>query len=132
MNELLTVRQVAEYAGITPQADRNRLPKDLKSYVTTVGKQTMLKKSVLEKYEPKNVGNEIANVGNPTQESIIATIEVLKEQLAVKDRQIADLNERLKAEQTLSQGNQLLLAQKEQQQLEPPQKKSLFKKLFNK
>ena len=132
MSELLTVRQVAEYAGITPQAVRNRLPKDLKSYVTTVGKQTMLKKSVLEKYEPKAVDNNLANVANPTQESIVATIEVLKEQLAVKDRQIADLNERLKAEQTLSQGNQLLLAQKEQQQLEPPQKKSFFQKLFHK
>lgn len=116
--DLLTVKEFAEASGVTQQAVYQRLNKSLQSFVVEIEGKKYLKREALsniqEKAEPKPVEQGIEqdsinveqglNKADGLIETLQKTVELLSEQLEVKDQQIHELNKRL--EQALNNTSQ--------------------------
>ncbi len=114
-NELLTVQQFADAAGVSKQAVYKALNNKLMPYVQLVdGKKMLLHKALKEVYGVEvnqPVNPSLTNQDNSIIELLRETIAALREEIAMlrgqldaKDRQIANLEERLKgSEQSLHQ-----------------------------
>lgn len=121
--ELLTIKEFAEVAGVSSQAVYQRLTKTLQPYVVEVNGKKHLKREALElfdgaeqKAENKVVEQDSINIDKELIKTLQATITILQGQLETKDKQIAELNERLKDALELNKG-QVLLSVAERQQL---------------
>lgn len=122
-NELLTIKQFAEAAGVSSQAVYQRLTKSLQPYVVELNGKKHLKREALalfdgaeEKAENKAVEQDSINLDKELIKTLQATISILQGQLETKDEQIAELNARLKDALELNKG-QVLLSVAERQQL---------------
>lgn len=104
--ELLTVKEYSEIAGVTQQAVYKRLNKGLAKYVVEIEGQKFIKAEAVAKFntkaEPKPKAPEQPQVEQPQPsdvskllDTLNQTIELLQGQLAIKDSQIKDLNDRL-------------------------------------
>lgn len=110
--ELFTVKEYSEAAGVTQQAVYKRLNKGLSKFVVEVDGQKFIKREALEELEAKRQEQESQD--NQTSrhetdfslmvETLSKTIDLLQNQLAVKDDQIRELNARL--EQALNNTSQ--------------------------
>lgn len=121
--ELLTIKEFAEAARVSSQAVYQRLTKTLQPYVVEVNGKKHLKREALElfdgaeqKAENKAVEQDSINIDKELIQTLQATITILQGQLETKDKQIAELNERLKDALELNKG-QVLLSVAERQQL---------------
>ena len=127
--ELLTVKEFAEAAGVTQQAVYQRLNKSLTSFVVEINGKKYLKKEALANFyrgEPKpnsrpleqdfnNVEQGFNKVEQGLIETLQTTIEVLQGQLETKDKQIHELNLRLEQALTLTSQSHFIAAQTQQQ-----------------
>lgn len=146
---LKTAREVAEELGISRQAVYSKLTVKFKDKFTTT--KTINNRDTLVinaegieelKKGMDRVDNQADSKGNSKDDSQIdsrliellsSNIEALQEQLAVKDGQIFELNQRLKEAQELNKSNQVLLyKQKEQPELLEEKKQGFLSRLFNK
>lgn len=121
--ELLTIKEFAEAAGVSSQAVYQRLTKSLQPYVVELNRKKHLKREALslfesteQKAENKAVEQESTNIDKELIKTLQATITILQGQLETKDKQIAELNDRLKDALELNKG-QVLLSVAERQQL---------------
>ena len=90
--QYLTVTQFAKQAGVTPQYVYKQLNSGkLKPYAETINNKKMIRADALDLYrKPKKNEN--------TEQQLIA---ILREQLVAKDKQIQELQDIVRAEQTL-------------------------------
>ena len=129
-DQYLTVQEFAQRAGVTVQAVYQRLEKDLKSYLKAEKGRKYIHSDALQymkhssdikadssqiKEDSRNIQEDSSQIkGNSsdikadssTQESGIdlqSVIDTLREQLAVKDKQISDLAAALQTAQTMNE-----------------------------
>ncbi len=113
-DDLLTIAEFAEMAGVSKQSVYKRLNNQLKEYCQLVSTKKMLKHQALkdiygiEVEKTVNLFNQGINPDSDIIEFLKSQMKALEEQLCVKDQQIAESNERVKeltaalrAEQTL-------------------------------
>lgn len=92
---LLTIKEVAQRAGVSTQAIYQRLDKDLKPYLQVVENRKYLAPEVLELFnkkpsqEPCKEGCQV--VDKDLQSDLQSVIDALREQLSQKDKQIETL-----------------------------------------
>lgn len=139
-----TVREVAEELNISRQAVYNKLTVNFKTNFTTTQKINNKDTLVINKAGVHKLKQDIVNldsqVDNPINNIVDnqlinlmnRNIEVLQNQLQIKDQQIIELNERLKEAQELNKNNQVLLHRQQDQpkMIEKKEKKFSFKDLF--
>ena len=108
MAKVLSVREFAERAGVSRQAIHKQLTTKLSNYVHLVDGKTRIDIRALSLYNvSENVNlvdekdNQKSNQINKEFTALLDVIEVLKEQLKVKDKQIEELSERLADSQRL-------------------------------
>ncbi len=150
--DYLTVKEVAEMLGVSVQAVYNRLEKDFKPYLKEFKGRKCLDIKVLEVIEKPNHSSEIENNFKPIlnllesqNEQNKQQIAILQNELAIKNKQIEDLNLRLaEAHRMTEQAHYLQGAEKiekladssssepTQEQEPPKQSKSFLSKLFRK
>ena len=135
---MYTIQEVAEILNITPQAVYKKINNQLNNELATHLKQVergnktvkavtsegleIIRKS-LEQPVDNQLNNEFNNQFKDSskgkEDNLIQlleeTIQTLKKQLDVKDKQIQDLNERLKEQQELNRNNQVLLHREQEQ-----------------
>lgn len=148
--ELLTVKEYAEAAGVTQQAVYKRLNKGLAKFVVEVEGQKYIKAEALSELEPKadrqpETGKQAQTESDVSKlvDTLTRTIEILQEQLSIKDSQIKDLNDRLEQALNNTAQSHYIAAQAQVQALEsgeateeteattaPEVKKGFFKRLF--
>lgn len=144
-NNLLTVKEFAEKAGVSTQAIYQRLDKDLQGYCKMIGKRKMIDIAGLELFQKQeSLQEENKDLDKDLIKALQATLQTLTAQLEVKDKQIAALNERLaEAHATISQSH-YIAAQAQQQitagqetaveaetaQAAPEKKKGFLSRLF--
>lgn len=116
-----TVKQVAEELGISRQAVYSKLTVEFKENFTSIknvnGRETLVINSEgieILKREIVKYGNQLdgkidSELDNQLITLLQKNIEILQEQLKIKDTQIMELNERLKEAQELNKNNQVLL-----------------------
>lgn len=96
-NELLTVQQFADAAGVSKQAVYKALNNKLMPYVQLVDGKKMLKNQALSEV----YGVKVDQLDNPklnnSSQPIDAIIAMLQKELDAKNKQIADQAEQLKA-----------------------------------
>lgn len=98
--QYLTITEAAGQAGITPQAVYKRLKTNLQPFTKELNGKKMLHIDALKILKPTETTNTVEDAVQPGSmveliESLKRTVEILTSQLAVKDRQINDLNDRL-------------------------------------
>lgn len=89
MGELLTIKEFAERAGVSTQAIYQRTAKDLKPFVQLAQGKKRLDSEALKLFsasESKQV--DCKENTNLQSDILIKTLEVLREQLAEKDKQL--------------------------------------------
>lgn len=140
-----TVREVAEELNISRQAVYNKLTVDFKTNFTTTQKINNKDTLVINKNGVHKLKEDIVNldsqvnsrldnqIDNRLMDLMNKNIEVLQEQLQIKDQQIIELNERLKEAQELNKNNQILLHRQQEQpkMIEEEKKRFSFKDLFS-
>ena len=93
--ELLTIKEVAQRAGVSTQAIYQRLDKDLKPYLQVVDNKKCLKIEVLELFSKSPLQEpckeDYQALDKDLQSDFQAVIETLREQLSQKDKQIETL-----------------------------------------
>ena len=94
-NDLLTIKEFAKNAGVSRQSIYNRLTKDLQPYLQIIDNKKYLNKRALDLFTVKSVNQFTVNIDN-------SILQVLQEQLSIKDKQIETLN------QTIEQLNKRL------------------------
>lgn len=95
----LSIAEFARAAGVSPQSIYPKLDKDLKEYCQLIDGRKSLHRDALKLYEIKPLDNDLT-----------AVVRVLERQLEVKDNQIKELQEIIKASQQIEhEKNQLLL-----------------------
>ena len=121
LSEYLTIKEVAERVGKTPQAiykALNQVDNQLNNFLKIVESKKYLHISILKEFEQesfKPVEQPVQQpVDNQLNESLIKTIDLLSKQLDQKDKQISDINERLKEAQELNKNQQILLLQEQE------------------
>lgn len=137
--EYLTIAEFAERAKISRQAVYSRLNKGLKDFVKIESGKKFVSIKALSLYSDNEVEQEIKQDFQENQstlnnlestkiiETLNKTIELLQEQLKIKDEQITELHNLLDQQQKLSaQTNNLMRLGEEKEQ-----KKSGFLKLFS-
>lgn len=98
-DDFLSIAEFARAAGVSPQAIYPKLDKDLKEYCQLIDGRKSLHRDALKLYEIKPLDNELT-----------ALVRALERQLEVKDNQIKELQEIIKASQQIEhEKNQLLL-----------------------
>lgn len=151
-DKLLTIKEFAEAAGISKQAVYKQLDNKLTTFVVIVDNKKMLKQKALKevydievstKSKPveQQVNNQVENIFNQNQQ----LIDMLREELAEKNKQITELNARLEeAQRLINQQQQLQLAnlkmlegvtgqpepEKQERPEQKPEKKSWLQRLF--
>lgn len=133
MSDYLSIKEFATRAGVSSQAVYQRLSKDLQSYCKEIDGKKMLDIKALDLFTNKEVDNEKnKQIDNELIKTLQDTLKVLSAQLETKDRQIAELNERLQEANELNKNNQILIGrQQEQKQIEAepePVKKKFFER----
>lgn len=140
--EYLTVKEFADAAGISVQAVYQRLNKDLSPFLNHFkGKKTISSRG-LELFSSRE---NFKAVEQDFKANFKDTLNSLKSQLEVKDKQIDTLNEQLSYALKLNENQQILLKNEQektlllQHQIEETEvkineekNKSLFKRIFNK
>lgn len=140
-----TVREVADELNISRQAVYSRLTVNFKANFTTLKKINNKDTLVINKDGVHKLKEDIVNLDsrvdcqldNPVDNQLMdlmnKNIEVLQEQLQIKDQQIIELNERLKEAQELNKNNQVLLHRQQDQpkMIEEEKKKFSLKDLFS-
>lgn len=135
---MYTIQEVAEILNITPQAVYKKINNQLKNELATHLKQVergnktvkavtsegleiireSLEQPVKQPFN-KPFNNQFKDSSKGKEDNLIQlleeTIQTLKKQLDVKDKQIQDLNERLKEQQELNRNNQVLLHREQEQ-----------------
>jgi len=110
MKEYISIKDFALKVGVSPQALYQRLDKDLKPFLKVVESKKTLNIKALELFTLKEVEQVVDKaVDKDLLKTLQATLKVLEGQLEAKDKQIADLNDRLKEAQELNRNNQILL-----------------------
>jgi len=110
MSEYISVKEFATRVGVSPQAVYQRIDKDLKPFLKLIESKKMLNIKGIELFELKSVEQAIEqDFNNNLLKSLQDILATLSAQLDAKDKQIADLNERLKEAQELNRNNQILL-----------------------
>ena len=130
MSDFLTVREVADAAGVSVQAIYSRLDKDLKPFVNLVDGKKRLDKTVLRLFEKReneskvvNNNQELINLLKQQNEVLQRELEAKTEQLQAKDRQIDALTAALQASQALQAGALRQLPEPEvQEPMQPPRR----------
>lgn len=127
--DLLTVKQFAEAAGVTQQAVYQRLNKSLTSFVVEVNGQKYLKREALANFErPEQKPNsrpleqdfnKVEQGFNKVEQGLIDTLQqtitVLQAQLETKDKQISELNARLDQALQITSQSHFIAAQAQAQ-----------------
>jgi hypothetical protein len=137
MNDFLTIKQAADKMGVTPQYVYKELNNKFKPYLLIVKGKKCLNKSILEEYA-KEVEQPLSNNSTTIeqQETLLntlqTTIDMLTNQLTIKDNQIENLNKLFDQQQQL----QLIYAPKKLKKLDKPieqqEKKGMFQRIFKK
>lgn len=107
----LTVNEVAEKAGITTQAVYKRLQTSWQDLSKVANGRKLVNSIVLQEFEPIQVDNQNNNEPTEKNETMNEILKTLRHQLEVKDKQINELNDRLKEANELNKHNQMLLMQ---------------------
>lgn len=148
-NEYLTVTAFAKAVGTSNQAIYQQLNKRLKPYYKVIDSKKMVNIKAIEDIYQKSVDTTNQQVFQEEKQELINElkehIKDLQEQLAVaradkevKDKQIADLNERLAEANALNQNNQILIGRQQEPTALPEQtettstKQGFWSKLFGK
>lgn len=118
-----TIKQLADEFGVSKEAIRKKIDDEFKAayitkidgtyYISEAGCDILREKTAQK--EPPTVGDNLATTWQQPYNALLETLQheremfkherkILEEQLAVKDRQIEDLNARLAAEQALHAG----------------------------
>ena len=139
--EYLTIKDFAERAGVSQQAIYKQVERKLNNYVKMVENQKMIDIRALQEV----YGVEVEQPIQPNFDSILSQnqqmIDMLKEQLEAKDKQIESLQKLLDQEQHLNAMNHekiLLLESKleEPNEVDPKesdeQQKGFWAKIFKK
>lgn len=123
-NELLSIQEFAEAAGVSKQAIYKRLNNQLKPFIQLVdGKKMLSNKALTEVYGVKveqKFNHALNNPSQPNQplDAVISMLqrelEAKNAQLEAKDRQIEELQAALKREQDLHTNAQRLHDQAQQ------------------
>lgn len=115
--DLLTIKEFAEAAGVSSQAVYQRLGKSLQPYVVELNGKKHLKMEALalfdgaeQKAEQRQVEQDSINVEQELFKALQDTIVMLQEQLRAKDQQIAELNERLRDAMEISKAQIVVTA----------------------
>ena len=97
--EYLTIKELADLAGVSTQSVYKLLKSKLADYETTVNGKRMIRSAALKevygKVDPEETTKDTQDV--TTEKQLIA---ILQEQLKAKDQQIAQLQDIVKAEQS--------------------------------
>ena len=102
--ELLTVKEVADFAGVSVQSIYTRLEKDFKPYLKIENGKKRLDSKVLELFQRPNTKEDFKYFLNLLEKQN----ETLNKELEIKNSQIEELNQRLKeAHKIISQAQQL-------------------------
>lgn len=118
MGELLTIKEFAERAGVSTQAIYQRIAKDLQPYLQVKNGKKWLDSEALQLFGASDCKQvDCKENTNLQSDFLIKTLEVLREQLAEKDKQLqaaaeekAELLARLKDAQQAEQQAHLLHA----------------------
>ena len=102
----ISIAEFSKRANISKQRVYQLLNKSLKDFVKEVDGVKMLHIQALERYQRKENKSRIEqgfeqDFNNPLNDTLIKTIELLQEQLSVKDRQIEELTRLLDQSQHL-------------------------------
>lgn len=119
--EYVTVAEFADRAGISRQAVYKKLNNQLSKYVKMVDSKKMLNIQALEDIYGIDVDKKVELVEQPIQPIVNLlkeNMELLKEQLVEKDKQIDYLNQRLAENQKLLDQEQQLHLRSQQRVLE--------------
>jgi lipid II:glycine glycyltransferase (peptidoglycan interpeptide bridge formation enzyme) len=115
--DLLTIKEFSELAGVSQQALYQRLNKSLQEYVVVIDNKKHLKREALSLFERteqsaenKAVEQGSINVEQELFKALQDTIAMLQEQLKAKDQQIAELNERLRDAMEISKAHIVITA----------------------
>lgn len=126
MSEHISIKEFAKRAGITPQAVYKQLDNKLKPFLIMVDGKKALKIEGLELFKNNQENNQFNN-------ELSTVVNLLKDQLAEKDKQIAALSEALeRAHQLTDQAQRLQAAAEKKVQLLEAPKEPLLKRLFKK
>lgn len=125
----ITIAEFSKRASITKQRVYQLLNKSLKEFVKEVDGVKKIHIKALERYESKADNSRVKqgfeqDFNNPLNDTLIKTIELLQEQLRVKDEQIAELHK-------IINGNQYLQAGTIQSLTEPGEQTKKKKGIFN-
>ncbi|MGV8906396.1 MAG: hypothetical protein ACOH15_07345 [Acetobacterium sp.] len=108
----LSIKEFAGLAGVSPQAVYQRIDKDLKEYVQVIDGKKAIDIKALDLFSVQSVEQP---VDNELTSILRETLKVLSGQLTEKDKQIAELNERLKESNELNRNNQILIGRQQDQ-----------------
>jgi len=121
--DYLSVKDFAEKVGKSDQAIYKRIEKnpDFRSYTAVVnGKKMIHKSAIKDVYGIEPDPEDIEKATQPEDNQQLEIINLLKEQLKEKDKQIADLTEALINEQKLHANTATRLALLEDKTVEQP------------
>ncbi len=149
-DEILTIKQFAELAGVTQQAVYKQLNNKLKNYIVIVDGKKRLKKAGLKEFSDKpgqKIFSTVEQQDNNQFKTLLSQnqqiIDMLQQELKEKNEQIAELQRLVDQQQRLSliDHNRILELeekakaseqdQDQEQDQEPPKKKrwlSFFQK----
>ena len=119
-----SVKEFAELVGRSNQAIYQRLDKDLDKFVKRTDRRKMISEQALSLFGiqelEQELGQENQELGQENSSDLNTVVEVLREQLAAKDKQIEELNARLAEAQSMAQSvaqaNAVLASQAQQLQ----------------
>lgn len=140
----ISIAEFSKRANISKQRVYQLLNKSLKDFVKEVDGVKMLHIQALERYQSKENKSRVEQgfeqgFNNPLNDTLIKTIELLQEQLSVKDKQIEELTRLLDQSQHLQAQTTSKLPEPKTEEpgadavkvSEPKKKKGIFN-LFNK
>jgi hypothetical protein len=108
--EYMKIKEFAQRVGISQQAVYKQLNNRLKDYVTVIDGKKWIDKRALELYEPKVNSTTKSTDEQPMNNQFnIELIQMLRDELAEKNRTIAELQKSLNAERELVKEAHLLL-----------------------
>lgn len=95
MNEYISISEFANRVNLSSQAIYKRLSTDLKEYTTVENGKKVLNIKALELFEVEEKNNQV-------ETNLTSIIDLLKEQLKAKDKQIEQLQQALELQQQLN------------------------------
>lgn len=106
--DFLTVKEVADYAGVSVQAVYNRLEKDFKPYLKIENGKKRLDRAVLQIFGAPENSSDFKEYFKPILNLLEKQNEQLQHELDIKNKQIEELNARLaEAHKMAEQAQQL-------------------------